>query len=270
MDFDQQETNYLLPYDEEEVQRLNVQHEVLLRAFRGQLVIAPVDLGRGKQVLDSGTGTGIWTLRAVARYPDTTFIGIDIQPRNFPQTTSANARFLAHNLLTLPEDWSNKFDFVHQRLLLAALRKEDWRRCISEIHRVLQPGGWTQLVEYSTLWLEGPVGVRFRELHSALFNSRGLLLACAEALPQILSDFGFRDIMIERAHIDLAGCSPEAVVARRTIFGVFRALRDAVVQDGGFGIAHTGEEYVGLVNALEEEVIHGTYPMEYVAICAHK
>jgi hypothetical protein len=39
------------------------------------------------------------------------------------------------------------FDFVHQRLLVAALRAEDWPKAVAELVRLTRPGGWTELVE---------------------------------------------------------------------------------------------------------------------------
>jgi len=50
---------YPLPEDEGEQERLEIQHEAFLRTFGGKLYLSP--LGEGvREVLDLGTGTGIW------------------------------------------------------------------------------------------------------------------------------------------------------------------------------------------------------------------
>jgi hypothetical protein len=52
--------HYLLPDDEKEQQRLDMQHEMFLRTFDRKLVLAPIEHELLKNALDLGTGTGIW------------------------------------------------------------------------------------------------------------------------------------------------------------------------------------------------------------------
>ncbi|KAL1759622.1 S-adenosyl-L-methionine-dependent methyltransferase [Schizophyllum commune] len=265
--------DYLLTYDAEEARRLQLQHDVIIRAFDGRLIVAPIEVFPGMKTLDSASGTGIWALQAAAQHPDAELTGIDIESRNFPISPPPNARFLVNDITALPEDWSDTFNFVHQRLLNAALRAEEWPQVIAEAYRVLRPGGWAQFVECSTLWLRGPVAQRFLEIYRALYNSRNMLLTCAEDIPQMLEDADFQNVRSERVYIEMAGTTPEALSARTTIVGVYRQFSDAVVQAGGFGLVKSGEEYDALMDELEEEIktgVDGTYPLEYVAIVAQK
>ncbi|KAL1730606.1 S-adenosyl-L-methionine-dependent methyltransferase [Schizophyllum commune] len=264
---------YLLAYDAEEVQRLRLQHDVIIRAFDGRLIIPSLEISSGMKILDSACGTGIWTLQAAFQYPDVDITGIDIEPRNFPISPPPNARLLVESITHLPEDWSNAFDLVHQRLLIAALRAQEWSQTIAEVYRVLRPGGWAQFVECSTLWLRGPVAVRALEIKRALFSHRRMLSTCAEDIPQMLEDVDFHNVRSDRVYIGIAGTTPEATAARTTIVGVYRQFKDAVVQAGGFGLVEFGEEYDALMDELEEEIktgVDGTYPLEYVAIVAQK
>ena len=68
--------DYLLTYDAEEVQRrirlhgyagrwvysllprLQLQHDVIIRAFDGHLIVAPMEVFPGMKILDSASGTG--------------------------------------------------------------------------------------------------------------------------------------------------------------------------------------------------------------------
>ncbi|KAL1665325.1 S-adenosyl-L-methionine-dependent methyltransferase, partial [Schizophyllum commune] len=119
MDAGTDRSHYLLTYDAEEMQ-----HDMIMSAIDGRLIIAPVDLLPGTKVLDSATGTGIWALQASAQYPEVSFTGIDIESVNFP-TPPPNVEFLVHNITALPKEWSGSFDLVHQSLLIAALRTEE-------------------------------------------------------------------------------------------------------------------------------------------------
>ncbi|KAI5834192.1 S-adenosyl-L-methionine-dependent methyltransferase [Schizophyllum commune Tattone D] len=213
--------DYLLTYDAAEVHRLQLQHEVITRAFDGRLMVAPIEVFPGMKILDSASGTGVWTLQAAAQHPDAEFTGIDIESRNFP-ISPPNARFLVEDITALPEEWSDTFNLVHQRLLIAALRAEEWPQVIAEAHRVLRIGGWAQFVECSTLWLRGPIARRFLEIYRALYNSRNMLLTCAEDIPQMLEDADFHNVRSERVCIEMAGTTPEASTARTTILGVYR------------------------------------------------
>ncbi|KAL1665328.1 S-adenosyl-L-methionine-dependent methyltransferase [Schizophyllum commune] len=265
--------NYLLAYDADEVQRLQLQHDVIIRAFDGRLIVPSMKVSPGMKALDNACGTGIWTVQAAAQHPDIEFTGVDIEARNFPISHPPNARFLVESITHLPDEWSSVFDLVYQRLLIAALRAQEWSQAIAEAYRVLQPGGWAQFVECSTLWLRGPVAVRALEIKRALFSHRRMLSTCAEDIPQMLEDAGFHNVRSERVFIEMAGTTPEAFSARTTIVGVYRQFKDAVVQAGGFGLVKSGEEYDALMDELEEEIktgVDGTYPLEYVAIVAKK
>lgn len=40
-----------------------------------------------------------------------------------------------------------QFDYVHQRLLVAAIPAANWPEVIHELVRVTRPGGWVELLE---------------------------------------------------------------------------------------------------------------------------
>ncbi|KAF8187573.1 hypothetical protein K438DRAFT_1764736 [Mycena galopus ATCC 62051] len=46
----------------------------------------------------------------------------------------------AGSVTSLPADWTNRFTFVHQRLLVIALQISEWPQSLAEIYRVLRPG----------------------------------------------------------------------------------------------------------------------------------
>ena len=47
---------------QDELYRLDLAHEMILRSMSGHLHYAPVDITKGSRILDVGTGTGIWAI----------------------------------------------------------------------------------------------------------------------------------------------------------------------------------------------------------------
>ena len=73
------EGSYLIPNDEMENDRLDFQHAVFLRSLGGKLHLAPIP-GDVQNVLDIGTGTGIWAIDFADEYPSARVIGTDLSP----------------------------------------------------------------------------------------------------------------------------------------------------------------------------------------------
>ncbi|WEW60687.1 hypothetical protein PRK78_006174 [Emydomyces testavorans] len=73
------EGSYLLPNDDQENDRLDMQHAVFLRSIKGKLGLAPISKNV-QNVLDVGTGTGIWALDFADEFPSAEVIGTDLSP----------------------------------------------------------------------------------------------------------------------------------------------------------------------------------------------
>ena len=52
---------YIMPNDEEELDRLDVHHHIALLHLDGELYLAPIG-EKPSRILDLGTGTGIWAI----------------------------------------------------------------------------------------------------------------------------------------------------------------------------------------------------------------
>ena len=100
-----------------------------------------------------------------------------------------------------------------------------------------------------------------------------MLSTCAEDIPQMLEDAGFLNVRSERVQIEMVGSTPDAIVARQSIIGACRSLKKAIVQEGGFGIVGSGEEYDALLDELDREFkvgVNGSYPLELVTVVGQK
>ena len=73
------EGSYLFPNDELENDRLDFQHALFLRTLGGKLHLAPIPEDV-QNVLDVGTGTGIWAIDFADEYPSARVVGTDLSP----------------------------------------------------------------------------------------------------------------------------------------------------------------------------------------------
>ncbi|KLO06587.1 hypothetical protein SCHPADRAFT_923144 [Schizopora paradoxa] len=272
-------SNYVLPADEKEVERLGIrysgiyalrlQHEVLKKICEGRTVFPPLSKGHAYFILDSGVGSASWLLEAAEHFsPSAILHGIDIERRLFPPEHPSNVSFSLNSITSLPLQWTGKFDFVHQRLLIAALRKDEWVTAISSMHRILRPGGWIQLGEVGS-WHAGPVTKKQIQLIQTLFESRQLVLDVSKDLRKLVEQGNFTNVTVESRLIPLSGTIGRD--ARINWIGVTRGMKTPVLRSGGFGFVSSEEEFDALIDDVEKEweSTDGA-AIEYHVICAQK
>ncbi|KAI5808399.1 S-adenosyl-L-methionine-dependent methyltransferase [Pyronema omphalodes] len=135
---------YLMPTDEKEQDRLDLNHEIMRMVWDDKLHKAPLDAPH--RILDIGTGTGIWAIDMADQYPMAEVIGIDLSPIQ-PEWIPANCRFEVDDAMS---EWTFKedsFDFIHSRNIASGV--SDWNHLITEMMRCTKPGGYVELCEYS-------------------------------------------------------------------------------------------------------------------------
>lgn len=110
--------------------------------------------------------------------------GSDVSSYHFPRAHPANVHFVEASSTKFPEDWTGKFDIVDQRLLVAALRTEEWPVVLSDDLRVLKPGGYAQFAEMDCEEMfvnGGPACRRYLELCEKIYEKQGLFLDAAHS-----------------------------------------------------------------------------------------
>ncbi|CAO3685998.1 unnamed protein product [Rhizopus stolonifer] len=168
-EFHSEETSiYWLPKDDDEQKRLTGQHfsyKELLDGYddlnlyvtltnlfclqRNVLtsVRESLNFEKGVSVLDIGCGSGVWIMDMIQDFPNCTYDGCDIVDVISKKLDVKQFTFREGNVLHGLPYPDNTFDFVHMRLLVYALREEEWPVAIKEAIRVVKPGGMLQLVE---------------------------------------------------------------------------------------------------------------------------
>ncbi|QGI63796.1 hypothetical protein CEK27_007767 [Fusarium fujikuroi] len=136
---------YVIPNDEQEQDRLDLQHHLFLLTFDHKLYLSPA--GReGRQlhnVLDVGTGTGLWAMDFADEHPSASVIGIDLSPIQSP-FVPPNLSFQVDDI---EEPWTFhvKFDFIYSRMMTASIA--DWPGFFAKAYDNLNPGGWIELAD---------------------------------------------------------------------------------------------------------------------------
>ncbi|EXJ76979.1 hypothetical protein A1O3_10136 [Capronia epimyces CBS 606.96] len=131
---------YILPEDGPEQERLDMQHAMFWRSLGGKFILAPVEREL-REVLDLGTGTGIWVVDFADAHPEANVLGIDLSPIQ-PALVPPNAKFEVDDF-DQPWTYVQKFDLIHARMLLTS--SADFPRLFQQTFDALQPGGWFEI-----------------------------------------------------------------------------------------------------------------------------
>jgi len=95
-------------------------------------------------VLDIGTGTGIWAIEFADEFPSAAVLGIDLSPIQ-PEYVPINCSFRVDNA---EHEWpSNEvYDLIHTRAMLAAIA--DWPKLFGQAFAHLRPGGYLEMHDF--------------------------------------------------------------------------------------------------------------------------
>lgn len=217
--------------------------------------------------------SGAWLLQLSKELPASTKLyGCDISSSNFPKAHPGNVEFRVASVTSMPQDWSGKFDFVNQRFLAAGLPGSDWYPAMSELFRVLRPGGHIELIDLDFLATvnAGPHSTRFLGLASELFAKRGLLFDCARRLRGFAEAAGFVDVKADKQYFPVGKAWGRiGQLGTSNAVGVFAGMGSFMKATG---IVASNEEISCLIDDIVQEWDNSDIGMRFVAyvVCARK
>ncbi|KAK1751469.1 mRNA 3'-end-processing protein yth1 [Echria macrotheca] len=205
-------TDYFTPNDGQQQQSVDLTHHYLTVLLDGKLYLAPIPEDV-KNVIDIGTGTGIWAIDFADEHPEAQVIGTDLSPMQ-PTWIPPNMKFEVDDATVLPWTYTpDSFDFVHVRYLFGAI--SDWTALFKEAYRVLRPGtGWIQDCEIDVRFRsdDGTTeGVAAMEKWSELFELSGrktgasFTVVADDLQRRSLEEAGFVDVQVRTFKVPVGG-----------------------------------------------------------------
>ncbi|KAK9440384.1 Methyltransferase type 12 [Metarhizium brunneum] len=137
------EGTYNFPNDDVEQEREDMKHAMVKLLCNQKLHFAPIG-NNPQEVLDLGTGTGIWAIEMGDQFPSAHILGIDLSPIQ-PDWLPPNVRFMVDDMESAWLHPRNHFDYVHSRHTVMAIKQ--WDRLYRRAFEHVKPGGWMEMQE---------------------------------------------------------------------------------------------------------------------------
>lgn len=137
------EGSYNFPNDDSEQDREDMKHAMMVNLCGQRLHFAPIG-DNPQNVLDIGTGTGLWAMEMGDLYPGSNILGVDLSPIQ-PEWVPPNVKFTVDDVESSWLRPENHFDYVHARHTVMAIR--NWPLLMERVLQHLKPGGWFELQE---------------------------------------------------------------------------------------------------------------------------
>ncbi|KAL2809657.1 hypothetical protein BJX63DRAFT_423629 [Aspergillus granulosus] len=141
------EGSYVYPNDEREMNRLDMQHHMCKLLTGGRLFFAP--LRNPRQIVDIGTGSGIWAIELASIFPRAQITGTDLSPCQ-PDEVPENVHFIVDDCTE--DEWlwhRNSLDYIHSGHMSGAL--PSYKDLLRKMFDHLKPGGWAECQEFDTM-----------------------------------------------------------------------------------------------------------------------
>ncbi|KAJ5899528.1 hypothetical protein N7495_004272 [Penicillium taxi] len=197
---------YPYPNDEQELERMELQHHMCKLIFEEKIFFVPLE--EPQQILDVGTGSGLWAIEMASLFPNATITGTDLSPVQ-PTEVPENVHFLIDD--ATEDEWlwdTDHFDYIHMGHLSGSI--PSFKSLLQKAYKHLKPGAYIECHEVdpkpkcddSTMPPENPDGYSEFALHDWYdLNKRSSeeieparQFRIANRLEKWMKEIGFEDI----------------------------------------------------------------------------
>ncbi|KAI9733443.1 MAG: hypothetical protein M1818_007191 [Claussenomyces sp. TS43310] len=277
--------------DEQESNRLRTQHEFLRILSNGHLLHPMIPLDKVSSVADIATGTATWLIdlkKSLAAVPRTGaapcyFHGFDISAAQYPADPGDIVLTLHDAREPFPSEFHGRFDVVHVRLLVLAVKETEIKQTLANVVELLNrmaelsstgPGGYLQWDDYHNDLIGWNAPSTLEETWDIIRDyarSAGLSNQLPIFLGNAATELGLQDV----TSVEYSSLSkPELVkMAQQWYLGGLKALLPVALRRSGR--TKTEEETLARIQHYERESIEefkrNVVPdLRYVTVIAKK
>ena len=229
------------PCDEHENARLSFQHRLFKLLIQGELYTAklpidpetppPANSHDRYQILDAGTGNGLWSMEMGQKFPAASIRAIDLTSALLPQVMPPNVTFEIADL-ACSDGWPEyrTYDYIFIRNLIGGGIR-DWKRFLELAFRQLKPGGIIEFVDFRPLFFDvdpniadlpegtvpdiGPVTRQFYEILTEVCIKLHIDLDPVAKVPDWYTEIGATNIQLQRDFVPLSEWGQDINVRRK-------------------------------------------------------
>ncbi|KAF5706991.1 mRNA 3 end-processing YTH1 [Fusarium mundagurra] len=142
------DAQYWAPIDQVSLDMMEIFYYTTFLALESKLYLAPLETSHVSNVLDIGTGGGLWAIDFADDFPEAKVTGTDIAPIQ-PSFVPPNLQF---EIDDFTKEWAfvAERDFIHMRFLGGSVL--NWRRLYENAYRTTKPGGWIETHEFNPVF----------------------------------------------------------------------------------------------------------------------
>lgn len=157
-------------------------------------LLEEADLRQGHRVLDFGCGTATLIVMGKQRYPEATFVGLDVDEnilriaRRKVSQKGLDIRIDSYDGLNLPYE-DNSFDRVISSFVFHHLSTDRKKGILNQMHRILKANGMVHILDFGNPQTRIAKGVMrlFNMFEPVDDNVKGLI-------PEYIKNAGFADV----------------------------------------------------------------------------
>ncbi len=246
-----------------EIARLIAQGDGATRAM-GWLLPPEIELEPLSTVLDLACGPGGWVLDVAFEYPEVEVAGIDVS-RTMVDYANARARsqrltnasFGVMDILGPLDFADNSFDLVNLRFVAGVVPVKHWPAVLTEVVRILRPGGWAVFTEGEIGNTTSPAANTLSALISQAlavrgqsFDPHGQRVGMTTILESLVRRAGFHDIRRQPHMTNFSIWSQDHLSWCTDLRVIFTTIQPVIERMG----LKTKEEYDRLRLAFEIEM----------------